>query len=215
VDGEPASAQLGFGTVLRLTDNGAQEMDADDIRRLVDDSVALKRRFFAASAALLVEVGERMAASLREGGRVLAFGNGGSAADAQHFAAELVGRFQAPRAALAALALTTDPSVLTAVSNDMGFERVFRRQVEAHGRGGDVALGISTSGRSPNVVEGLRAARERGLVTVGLTGEGGGEVAGLVDHLIAVPHPDTQRVQEVHAMVLHVLCQAVEEAVAR
>jgi D-sedoheptulose 7-phosphate isomerase len=156
-----------------------------------------------------------MAESLLAGGRVLAFGNGGSAADAQHFVAELVGRFRCERAGLSAIALTTDPSIVTAVANDMGFASVFRRQVEAHGRPGDVALGISTSGRSPNVVEALRAARQRGLVTVGLTGNGGGEVAGLVHHLIDVPHPDTQRIQEVHSMVLHVLCQVVEEAASR
>src|SRR4029453_14167643 len=119
------------------------------------------------------------------------------------------------RGGLSAIALTTDPSVVTAISNDMGFAAVFRRQVEAHGRKGDVALGISTSGRSPNVVEALRAARARGLVTVGLTGDGGGELAGLVDRLIAVPHPDTQRVQEVHSMVLHVLAQVIEEAAER
>jgi len=190
-------------------------MTADDIRRLVADSVALKESFFAASAPLLLEVGTRIAESLHAGGRVLAFGNGGSAADAQHFAAELVGRFQRERPALSALALTTDPSVVTSISNDMGYAAVFRRQVEAHGRPGDVALGISTSGRSPNVVEALRVARARGLVTVGLTGDGGGELASLVQHLIAVPHPDTQRVQEVHAMVLHVLCQVVEEAAPR
>ncbi|HEX9189622.1 MAG TPA: D-sedoheptulose 7-phosphate isomerase [Vicinamibacteria bacterium] len=188
-------------------------MNADDIRRVVVESVALKERFFAESAPLLLEVGRRIAESLLSGGRVLAFGNGGSAADAQHFVAELVGRFQHERAALSAIALTTDPSVVTAVGNDMGFASVFRRQVEAHGRPGDVALGISTSGRSPNVVEALRAARERGLVAVGLTGNGGGELRGLVHHLIDVPHEDTQRIQEVHAMVLHLLGQVVEEAV--
>ena len=190
-------------------------MNADDIRRIVADSVALKERFFAASAPLLLDVGGRMAESLLAGGRVLAFGNGGSAADAQHFVAELVGRFQRERPGLSAIALTTDPSVVTAVGNDMGFAVIFRRQVEAHGRRGDVALGITTSGRSPNVVEGLRAARQRGLVTVGLTGNGGGEVAGLVDHLIDVPHRNTQRIQEVHGMVLHVLCEVVEEAASR
>ena len=188
-------------------------MNADDIRRIVADSVALKERFFAQEASLLLEVGGKMAESLRAGGRVLAFGNGGSAADAQHFVAELVGRFQHERPALSAIALTTDPSVVTAVGNDMGFAAVFRRQIEAHGRPGDVALGISTSGRSPNVVEALRAARQRGLVTVGLTGNGGGEVRGLVHHLIDVPHPDTQRIQEVHSMVLHLLGQVVEEAI--
>jgi D-sedoheptulose 7-phosphate isomerase len=190
-------------------------MNADDIRRIVADSVALKERFFAQSAPLVIEVGARMARSLLAGGRVLAFGNGGSASDAQHFVAELVGRFQRERAGLSAIALTTDPSVVTAVSNDMGFAAVFRRQVEAHGRPGDVALGISTSGRSPNVIEALRAARQRGLVTVGLTGNGGGEVAGLVHHLIDVPHSDTQRIQEVHAMVLHLLCGVIEESAAR
>ena len=188
-------------------------MNADDIRRIVADSVALKERFFAQEASLLLEVGGKMAESLRAGGRVLAFGNGGSAADAQHFVAELVGRFQHERPALSAIALTTDPSVVTAVGNDMGFAAVFRRQIEAHGRPGDVALGISTSGRSPNVVEALRAARQRGLLTVGLTGNGGGEVRGLVHHLIDVPHPDTQRIQEVHSMVLHLLGQVVEEAI--
>jgi D-sedoheptulose 7-phosphate isomerase len=190
-------------------------MNADDIRRIVADSMALQERFFAMSAPLLLEVGSRMAQSLLAGGRVLAFGNGGSAADAQHFVAELVGRMRRERAGLSAIALTTDASIVTAVGNDMGFAAIFRRQVEAHGRPGDVALGISTSGRSPNVVEGLRAAHERGLLTVGLTGNGGGTLAGRVDHLIDVPHADTQRIQEVHTMVLHVLCEVVEEAASR
>ena len=190
-------------------------MDADDIRRIVADSVALKERFFADEAPLLLQVGRRMAESLLAGGRVLAFGNGGSAADAQHFAAELVARFRAERPGLSAIALVTDPSVVTAIGNDMGFDALFRRQVEAHGRPGDVALAISTSGRSPNVVAGVCAARARGLVTVALTGNGGGELADLVDHLIDVPHHDTQRIQEVHAMVLHMLCEIVEEAAPR
>jgi D-sedoheptulose 7-phosphate isomerase len=190
-------------------------MNAEDIRRLAADSAALKQRFFEASAPQLLEVGGRMASCLKAGGRLLAFGNGGSAADAQHFVAELVGRLARERAGLSAIALTTDPSVVTAVANDMGYAAVFRRQVEAHGRAGDIALGISTSGRSPNVIAALRAARARGLVTVGLTGEGGGELVGLVDHLIAVPHPDTQRVQEVHGVVLHVLAQVIEEGAER
>ena len=189
-------------------------MDEQDILRIAADSVALKQRFFAENALLLLTVGRRMADSLRAGGKVLAFGNGGSAADAQHLAGELVGRFLRERAALSALALTTDPSVLTAVGNDLGYEAVFRRQVEAHGRPGDVAVGISTSGRSPNVLAALRLARERGMVTIGLTGGGGGQVAGLVDHLIDVPHRETPRIQEVHGMVVHVLCQVVEETLA-
>jgi D-sedoheptulose 7-phosphate isomerase len=190
-------------------------MDAEDIHRLVAVSCALKERFFAVNAPVLLEAGEAMARCLLAGGRVLAFGNGGSAADAQHLAAELVGRFERERPGLSALALTTDPSVVTALSNDMGFEAVFRRQVEAHGRAGDVAVGISTSGRSPNVIEGLRVARQRGLITVALTGNGGGKLVGLVHHLLDVPHADVPRIQEVHAMAVHVLCQIVEEAAGR
>jgi D-sedoheptulose 7-phosphate isomerase len=186
-------------------------MNEADIRRLAAESAALKQRFFEEKAALLLAVGRRMAASLRAGGKVLAFGNGGSAADAQHLAAELVGRFLRERAAWPALALSTDTSVLTAVGNDLGYESVFRRQVEAHGRPGDVAIGITTSGRSANVLAALRVARERGLITIALTGDGGGEAKALADHLIDVPHRETARVQEVHAMVIHVLCQVVEE----
>jgi D-sedoheptulose 7-phosphate isomerase len=190
-------------------------MNEGDIRRVAAESVALKQRFFEASAPALLEVGLLIAARLRAGGKVLAFGNGGSAADAQHFAAELVGRYLRERAAWPALALTTDPSVITAVANDLGYENVFRRQVDAHGRKGDVAVGITTSGKSPNVLAALRLARDRGLVTVALTGEGGGEAAALVDHLIDVPHRETARIQEVHGMVIHVLCQIVEDELAR
>jgi D-sedoheptulose 7-phosphate isomerase len=187
-------------------------MDAEDIRRLVAQSVALQEKFFAENIPLLLEVGTKLAETLRRGGRLLAFGNGGSAADAQHLVSELVGHFQQERAGFSALALAADPSVVTSVGNDMGFDAVFRRQVEAHGRPGDVALGITTSGRSPNVVEALRSARDRELVTVGLTGNGGGHLVGLVHHLIVVPDGNTQRIQEVHGMVVHVLCQVVEEA---
>ena len=187
-------------------------MDEHGVRAIAAECAAIQQRFFSENAPLLVEVGRRMAESLRSGGKVLAFGNGGSAADAQHFAAELVGRFTAERAAWPAIALTTDSSILTAVGNDYGFDAIFRRQVEAHGKPGDVALGISTSGRSPNVIEGLRVARDRGLLTVGLSGGGGGRMEGLVHYLIDVPHHTTARIQEVHAVVVHVLCQVIEEA---
>jgi D-sedoheptulose 7-phosphate isomerase len=190
-------------------------MDEEGVRRIAAESVALKQRFFAENAGLLVEVGGRMSECLRSGGKVLAFGNGGSAADAQHLAGELVGRFLKERPGLPALALTTDSSVLTSIGNDQGYEAVFRRQVEALGRPGDVALGITTSGRSPNVVEALQAARTRGLLTIGLTGGGGGRLGGLVHYLIDVPHHETARIQEVHGMVVHLLCQMVEEAMAR
>jgi D-sedoheptulose 7-phosphate isomerase len=188
-------------------------MNEQDIRRLAGESLAVKQKFFDDNAGLLLAVGKRMAESLTAGGRVLAFGNGGSAADAQHLAGELVGRYLRDRAALSAITLTTDPSVITAIANDMGYESVFRRQVEAHGRAGDVAVGISTSGRSPNVVQALSVARERGLVTVGLTGGGGGQLSGQVDYLIDVPTTSTPRIQEVHGMVVHLLCQIVEEMV--
>lgn len=186
-------------------------MDEARVRAVVAHSLALKQRFFDEKTGLLIAIGRTICARLRAGSKVLVFGNGGSAADAQHFAGELVGRFRRERAGIAALALGTDPSIVTAVGNDLGFERVFARQVEALGRAGDVALAISTSGRSPNVLQALRAARERGLVTVGLTGLGGGDVAALVDHLIDVPDADTPRIQEVHGMVVHVLCELIEE----
>jgi D-sedoheptulose 7-phosphate isomerase len=190
-------------------------MDEAGVLRIAADSVALKQRFFTESAPLLVEVGGHMAQSLRSGGKVLTFGNGGSAADAQHLAGELVGRFLKDRPAMAAVALTTDPSVITAIGNDMGYDAVFRRQVEALGRPGDVAFGISTSGRSPNVVDALRVARERGLLTIGLTGGGGGRLGGLVHFLIDVPHHETPRIQEVHGMIVHILCEIIEDAIPR
>jgi D-sedoheptulose 7-phosphate isomerase len=189
-------------------------MNEAQLRRAVEDSLGLKRRFFESSAPVILEAGRRIAAALNAGGKLLAFGNGGSAADAQHFAAELVGRFQRERKGLSAIALTTDPSVITALCNDYGVEHVFRRQIEAHGRAGDVAFGITTSGRSPNVVEALRLAKQRGLLTVGLTGRGGGAVREIADLLIDVPHDSTQRIQEVHGMVVHLLCEIVDDAVA-
>jgi len=189
-------------------------MDESAVRRIVADSLALKERFFAVSTALVLEVGQRLAACVGSGGKILTFGNGGSAADAQHMAAELAVRFVRDRPALPALALTTDPSVVTAIGNDLGYASVFRRQVEAYGRSGDAAVGISTSGQSENVIEALQLARERGLLTVGLSGRGGGRIGELCDYLIDVPHQETARIQEVHGMVIHILCQIVEDSVA-
>jgi D-sedoheptulose 7-phosphate isomerase len=140
---------------------------------------------------------------------VLVFGNGGSAADAQHFAAELLGRYEKERKAWPAIALTTDTSALTAIGNDYGFDRVFARQLEALGKKGDVAIGISTSGNSPNVLRALEAANDRGLITVALTGKGG-KAGSIAAHHIAVNEDRTARVQEVHATVLHVICELVE-----
>jgi D-sedoheptulose 7-phosphate isomerase len=186
-------------------------MDIETLRALAAQSIAVKQQFFAERAEMVLEVGRRLAVCLKSGGTVLVFGNGGSAADAQHLAGELVGRYLVDRRALSAIALTTDPSIMTAVANDLGYDAVFRRQVEAHGRPGDVAIGISTSGRSRNVLAALEWARDHRLTTVGLTGGGGGPLAALADHLIDVPSTDTPRIQEVHGLVVHLLCQIVEE----
>ena len=149
--------------------------------------------------------------ALKTGHKLLVFGNGGSAADAQHLAGELVGRFQRERAAMPAIALTVDTSVLTAIGNDYSFKQVFARQVEALGRPGDVALGISTSGESPNVVAALQTARAKGLKTVALTGRDGGSVGRAAEIHVNVPDQNTQRVQEVHMTLLHVMCEVIEE----
>ena len=149
--------------------------------------------------------------ALKAGNKLLVFGNGGSASDAQHLSAELVGRFQRERAALPAIALTVDTSVLTSVANDYSFKQVFVRQVEALGHPGDVAVGISTSGESPNVVAALQTAKARGLKTVALTGRDGGSVGRAADFHVNVPDQNTARVQEVHRTLLHVICEIIEE----
>jgi D-sedoheptulose 7-phosphate isomerase len=160
-------------------------------------------------------IGRLLLARLEHGGKVLFCGNGGSAADAQHLAAELTGRYRRDRRPLAALALTTDTSALTAIGNDYGFEAIFARQVEALGRRGDALVAISTSGDSRNVVAAADTARRLGLVVVGLTGASGGELAGHVDHCIKVPASAAERVQELHIAVGHIICGLVEEAMTR
>jgi D-sedoheptulose 7-phosphate isomerase len=155
----------------------------------------------------------RCAEALASGRALLICGNGGSAADAQHFACELAGRYEADRPALRAVALTCDTSLLTAVANDLGFDRVFARQVEALGQPGDVLLAISTSGASPSVLQAARTARARGLAVIALTGETGGALAPLADLRVAVPSRRTARIQEVHALVLHALAEALEAGI--
>jgi len=152
---------------------------------------------------------------LRAGGKLLLFGNGGSAADAQHLAAEFVGRFARERAGLRAVALTTDSSILTAVGNDYGFDQIFARQVQALGRPGDVAIAISTSGNSPNIIEAVKAARKGYLKTIGLSGKDGGLLAKEVDLVITVASTTTARIQECHIAVGHLLCELTEEALAQ
>jgi D-sedoheptulose 7-phosphate isomerase len=182
------------------------------IRESVEQSIALKKSFFDANEDLVAVLAREITRALEGGGKVLLFGNGGSAADAQHIAAELVGRFRRERPPLAAVALTTDSSILTGIANDYGYEQVFARQVRALGRPGDVAIGISTSGNSPSVLEAMAVARELGLVTAALTGRDGGRLGPSVQFHLNVPHELTDRVQEVHIMIGHILCQLVEES---
>jgi D-sedoheptulose 7-phosphate isomerase len=184
--------------------------EEDLVRRTLSETIALHERVRQASLQPVLDAAAAIAGSFRGGGKLLLFGNGGSAADAQHVAAEFVGRFQRERAALAAIALTADTSVLSSIGNDYAFERVFARQVEALGRQGDVAFGISTSGRSPNVLAGLTTARERGLKTLALTGGDGGAIGKAADTHLNVASDSTARVQEVHRTLLHAICDLVE-----
>jgi len=177
------------------------------------ESARLKLQAAEALGAPVARAGALLAESLKNGGKALACGNGGSAADAQHFAAELVNRFEAERPPLAGLALTTDSSTLTSIANDYAYQQVFAKQVRAIGRRGDVLLAISTSGNSANVVEALHVAHELGVRVIGLTGNGGGKMAPLLtadDVHICVPHKSTARIQEVHLLVLHCLCDAID-----
>jgi D-sedoheptulose 7-phosphate isomerase len=173
-------------------------------------SIALHERMRVHLGPTLVAA-QAMADALKAGRKLLLFGNGGSASDAQHMSAELVGRFQRERAAIAAIALTTDTSILTSIANDYSFKQVFARQVEALGQAGDVAFGISTSGESPNVVLALQTAKARGLKTIALTGRDGGSVGGAAEIHVNVPDQNTARVQEVHRTLIHVMCEVIEE----
>jgi len=176
----------------------------------VAESVSLKQRFAAEQGEAVVAAAWRLTEALKNGGKILLFGNGGSAADAQHLAAEFVNRFQVERPPLAALALTTDTSILTAVANDYDFRQVFAKQVQALGRPGDLAIGRSTSGNSLNVVAGLQAARTLGLGTLALSGRDGGPVAAAAELALVVPSRNTPRIQEVHITIGHVLCDLVD-----
>ena len=181
-----------------------------EIDRIFGESIAVCQALRGSDLTPLAQAVEAVDRALANGQALLVFGNGGSAADAQHFAAEFVGRFARQRRAVPALALTTDTSALTAIGNDYGFEQVFARQVEAYGAPGDIALGITTSGGSPNVIAGLETAAARGLTTIALTGGDGGPAGRLADIHLHVPHAVTARVQEMHGLLLHVICELVE-----
>lgn len=175
------------------------------------DSANVKQQFARDHVDRIVQVATLIAKAFDNGNKVLLFGNGGSSTDAAHIAAEFVGRYKKERAPLPAIALATDIAAITCIANDYGYEELFARQVRAHGRTGDIAIGISTSGNSPNVLRGITAAKECGLTTVAWTGGTGGKLAGLVDYPFIVPSPLTSRIQESHITLGHVLCELVED----
>jgi D-sedoheptulose 7-phosphate isomerase len=181
------------------------------VRRAIQESIEVQTQLLEQHVSTIARLARLLVGALRAGGKLVIFGNGGSAADAQHIAAELVNRFRMERDALAAIALTTDTSILTSVCNDDNFDQVFSRQVRALVQRGDVAVGISTSGNSPNIVNGVLAAKEKGATTVGFTGHGGGELEGVVDICCHVPSESTPRIQEAHITVWHAICEVVEK----
>jgi D-sedoheptulose 7-phosphate isomerase len=175
------------------------------------ESASVKQQFAREHADRIVQVANLIATAFREGHKVLLFGNGGSATDAAHIAAEFVGRYHRERAPLPAIALATDIAAITCIANDYGYDELFARQVRAHGQKGDIAIAISTSGNSPNVLKGVEAARAVGLTTIAWTGGSGGKLAGMVDHPFVVPSQVTARIQESHITLGHVLCELIEE----
>jgi len=190
-------------------------MKDDAIRREINESISVKQKILEDAALIhsIQEVVDECVAAYSRGNRILLAGNGGSAADAQHIAAEFVSRYAFDRPGLAAIAFTTDTSILTAIGNDYGYEQIFRRQLEANGRQGDVFIGISTSGNSPNILAALQGARELGVVAVGLTGQGETKMQSFCDYCIKVPSVSTPRIQESHILLGHLICGLVEDAV--
>src|SRR6267154_198556 len=186
---------------------------AEEIRRQLEESARVKQSFSGELIGRIAQFAEKSAAGLRGGGKVVYFGNGGSAADALHVAAELVVRLRMERPGLAALALTTNPSVLTAAGNDYGFERIFSRQIESLVTRNDILVALSTSGNSPNVIRGVEAGRVRGAYLVAFTGDTAGQLAGKVDLLLNVPSNDAQRIQESHITIGHIACSLIERLV--
>lgn len=192
-------------------------MSSDPIATHLKASLAAVQR--ATQDAALLDVAQKaavaMLAALSAGGKILIIGNGGSAADAQHIAAEMTGRYKRDRPAYAAIALTTDTSALTSIANDYGFEHIFARQIEGLGKRGDVLLALSTSGQSPNILAALRLARERGLVTIGFTGSKGDNLRALCDHLLIAASDDTPVIQQIHLIIAHGICDQIEQAMTR
>jgi len=184
------------------------------IQNHIEESIKTKERILQNSILMqnIFNVTEVIIDAYKDGKKTLIAGNGGSAADAQHIAAEFVGRFHFDRPALASIALTTDTSILTAIGNDYGFDRVFARQLEANGNSGDVFIAISTSGNSANIIEALKVCKDKDIISVGLSGESGGKMAEFCDYMIKVPSNITPRIQESHILIAHIICATVEEA---
>ncbi len=185
------------------------------IKDVLLESIQIKEELLRSYISQIKEMSELMIEALRKNGKVMLFGNGGSAADAQHIAAELVGRFKRDRTAMAAIALTTNTSVLTSLANDYGYEVVFAKQIEALGQKNDIAIGISTSGKAKNVALGIKQAKKMGIRTVALTGGDGGDIAKLADTSLVVPSAMTARVQEAHITIGHIICELVEQALCQ
>jgi D-sedoheptulose 7-phosphate isomerase len=183
------------------------------VRRRIQASVRVKQRFSQKLIRNVALAAEKIGECHRSGGKLILLGNGGSAADAQHIACELVGRFLLERRALEAVALSTDTSILTCLGNDYGYDRIFERQIEACAKPGDVVVGISTSGNSPNVIRAVKRAKKAGCTTIGMTGRGGGKLKGMVDVLLNVPSEETPRIQESHILMGHIICELVERDV--
>jgi D-sedoheptulose 7-phosphate isomerase len=181
------------------------------VTRQLQDHRALFQKIETELTIPITKLAERLIETFRIGNKLLIMGNGGSAADAQHFAGEIVSRFRMERPGLPAIALSTDTSIITAIGNDYGFERIFSRQIEALAAPGDAVIGISTSGNSPNVVKGLEVARQAGCTTIGLLGKDGGSIKALCDIPLIIPCDDTPRVQEGHITVIHILCDLIEQ----
>jgi len=182
------------------------------IQQMARESIEAKRAFFDSHSDAVARAAQLLIEAIKSDGKVLIFGNGGSAADAQHIAAELVNRLNYDRPPIAAIALTTDTSILTSVGNDSTFDDLFERQLRALGRGGDIAIAISTSGNSPNVLRAISAARSLDIKTVGLAGRNGGQLASVVDVALIVETESTQRIQETHITIGHILCELIEDA---
>lgn len=180
------------------------------VRASIQESIRVKETLLATMVPLITEVSDLISQSIASGGKLILFGNGGSAGDAQHIAAELLGRFELERPAFPAIALTTNSSTLTAIGNDYGYDKIFSRQVQGLANKGDVVIGISTSGNSPNILEGIRVAKEKGAITIGMTGEKGGQLALMCRQCFKVPSSKTARIQESHIMIGHLLCLLIE-----